>query len=114
MRQAGVIAAAGIFALENMIQRLEKDHATARRLAEIILGTRGISLNLESVQTNIVRFDISPCGLDSLQFAQGLAKRGVKLHCLTNKHIRAVMHRGITMKDVEKAGKEIRDFCLRL
>ena len=111
MRQAGVFAAAGIVALKKMINRLEEDHATAQKLAAILSGIKGLSLDLELVQTNIVRFDVSSLGLSSSQFAGEVGKRGVKLGPVTDILIRAVTHRGIRMRDVEKAGKIIHDFC---
>jgi threonine aldolase len=60
MRQAGVLAAAGIVALEKMIDRLAEDHVNARRLAEGLADTTGVAIDLDRVQTNIIYFDLTP------------------------------------------------------
>ena len=86
MRQAGVIAAAGVVALETMVDRLAEDHANARRLAEGIAKVPGLRVDLASVQTNIVIFGVErPGGPGSAQTATneivaGCAARKVKVH----------------------------------
>ncbi|MCW3986287.1 MAG: aminotransferase class I/II-fold pyridoxal phosphate-dependent enzyme, partial [Candidatus Bathyarchaeota archaeon] len=77
MRQAGIIAAPGIVALEKMIDRLEEDHKNARALAEGLAQINGISIELENVQTNIVHFDVSELPVTSEQFASKLRENGV-------------------------------------
>ncbi|MDD5289355.1 MAG: low-specificity L-threonine aldolase, partial [Dehalococcoidales bacterium] len=78
MRQAGVLAAAGIVALETMIDRLAEDHANARRLADGLVRIPGITLAQEKVPTNILMFDLSPALSGSL-FVAKLVEHGVKV-----------------------------------
>jgi threonine aldolase len=77
MRQAGVLAAAGLLALEKMSQRLAEDHSNARLLAEGIADIPGLKVDLRSVQTNIVIFDITDTGYDSRTYGELLKERGV-------------------------------------
>jgi threonine aldolase len=102
MRQAGVIAAPGIIALEKMINRLEDDHRNARLLAEGLAKIKGISINLETVQTNIVHFDVSGLGVASDQFIAEL--KGYNILALTRdkNRVRMVTHRGIEKEHIEK------------
>jgi len=103
MRQAGIIAAPGIVALEKMVGRLEEDHRNAKRLAEGIARIEGIAVDLERVQTNMVLFDISGLGVADELFLSRLKENGVL--ALTNaKHkVRMVTHRGIEGEHIEKA-----------
>lgn len=103
MRQAGIIAAPGIIALEKMIDRLRDDHRNARILAEKLAKTEGISINLETVQTNIVIFDVRDLGVTSAEFVQKLGEHGVKSKSVPMKEtsIRMVTHRGIEREDIE-------------
>ncbi len=104
MRQAGVIAAAGIVALTQMVERLADDHANARLLAEAIAQTPGLTIDLSAVQTNIVVFEIARPALAPAEFLRRVAAEGIKLGPFpgTTK-IRAVTHYGIERADVEKA-----------
>jgi threonine aldolase len=100
MRQAGVIAAPGIVALEKMIDRLKEDNANARLLGEGLAKIDGISIDLKTVQTNIVRFNLGSLGISEEEFVDGLAKHGI----LCGGHagaIRMVTHRHITRDDVK-------------
>jgi threonine aldolase len=102
MRQAGVLAAAGLVALETMVDRLAEDHANARRLAEGIQDAPGIKIDMTSVQTNIVLFDVQGAGMTPQAFCEALLAKGVK--CLprdTGWAVRMVTHRHITRQDVE-------------
>jgi len=103
MRQAGFIAAAGAVALEQMIERLVKDHANARRLAEGLAEIAGLSVNLERVQTNIVYFDLLDGGLEPDQFLASLHEGGVKMLSTGPRRFRAVTHYGIEAENIEKA-----------
>ncbi|MEA4883902.1 MAG: GntG family PLP-dependent aldolase [Clostridia bacterium] len=103
MRQAGVLAAAGIVALEKMIGRLAEDHANARAFAEGLSQIPGISINTSTVQTNIVVFDISALGIGSSRFASELEALGVKVSTRPPEGIRAVANRHFTAKDVNRA-----------
>jgi len=103
MRQAGIIAAAGVVALEQMIDRLAEDHVNARRLAEGLAEISGLSIDLERVQTNIIYFDLLDGGLEHDQFLARLNEGGVKMSSPGPRRFRAVTHYGIEAEDIEKA-----------
>jgi threonine aldolase len=99
MRQAGVIAAPGIIALERMVDRLTEDHENARVLAEGLARIPGVSINLETVQTNIVRYDIAGLGMDSTEYVSRLSAYGI-LTSGSDTRIRMVTHRLISREDI--------------
>jgi threonine aldolase len=101
MRQAGVIAAAGIVALETMVERLSEDHARARQLAEGLATIPG--LRVETPQTNMVRAHVEREGMDARKFAEGMASRGVLLVTYSATIFRMCTYRGITDADVAAA-----------
>jgi threonine aldolase len=102
MRQAGIIAAAGIVALERMVDRLAEDHVNARTLAEGLARLPRISIDLASVQTNIVIMRIDrPGGADEM--VAGCAARKVKLHAMSPTFIRCVTHKDVDADDVARA-----------
>ncbi len=101
MRQAGVIAAAGVVALQQMVDRLAEDHARARRLAEGIAELPFISVDLETVQTNIVFFDVK-APADAGQVAEHLRIAGVRLTAFGGPTLRFVTHYDISDQDVER------------
>ena len=103
MRQAGVIAAAGIVALSEMVERLAEDHQTARILAEGLAELPGIRLDLDTVQTNIVIFSTDKRQSDGTSFAQALAHEGVKIGDIGGGRFRAVTHYGISQVDIDEA-----------
>lgn len=103
MRQAGVIAAPGIIALEEMIERLEEDHRNARLLAEGLAKIDGISVNLETVQTNMVHFDVRGLDVTADQFVLRLKENGVLALTRDTSRLRMVTHRGIDKVQIEKA-----------
>ena len=80
MRQAGVLAAAALVALDEMVERLAEDHANARRLAEGLAALDGIGIEPESIQTNLVYFDVTAPGIDAAQLSGRLAARGVLMN----------------------------------
>ncbi len=115
MRQAGIIAAAGIYALDHNVDRLAEDHAHARRLAEGIAGTPGIDIDPAGVETNMVRFDIRSLGLTSLEFVNTLIERhGVRVSAPGPTYIRAIPHLGITQSDIDEAAAAIRSLAINL
>lgn len=77
MRQVGILAAAGIYALEHNIPRLAEDHANARELAEALNRMPGLTVNLKAAQTNIVAVEIDPAKMTVAEFVAGLAAKGV-------------------------------------
>jgi threonine aldolase len=113
MRQAGVIAAAGIVALETMVGRLAEDHANARRLAQGLAGIKGIRLAQDDIPTNIVMFDLSP-ELSVVEFFEGLEKAGVKVGLRDGRPFRAVTHRMVSSSDIDEALARIEAVCRKL
>ncbi len=103
MRQAGILAAAGIVALEEMIDRLAEDHANARLLAEAIAGMPGLEIDPATVRTNIVIYNVTHPSLTPAQVSAALKERGVLINPTEGRSMRAVTHYGIERGDVEKA-----------
>ncbi len=108
MRQAGVLAAAGIVALEEMVDRLAEDHANARILAEAIAGIPGLAIDPKTVMTNIVIFDVVSDRVTPAQVAARLLENGVKINPIEGRRMRAVTHYGIERADVEQAISALR------
>ncbi|MBI3245080.1 MAG: low-specificity L-threonine aldolase [Deltaproteobacteria bacterium] len=109
MRQAGIIAAAGIVALTEMIDRLAEDHRTARVLAEGVADLPGMQLDVETVQTNLVIFGPQTLPPEGPSFAQALARAGVHIGDLGGGRFRAVTHYGITLDDIHSAVQIVRN-----
>jgi threonine aldolase len=103
MRQVGVLSAAGIVALETMIERLSEDHRNARVLAEGLSKLPGISIDMTTVQTNIVQFDVSQLGISAREFAALLKARGLLVSTRPPTRIRMVTHRHIESSHVADA-----------
>jgi threonine aldolase len=103
MRQAGVLAAAGLIALQTCVDRLADDHRRARRLAEGLARVPGISIDLATVQSNIVRFDVAGLGLTSGGLADGLQQHGVRISGGPGTGVRMVAHRHIDDDSVDLA-----------
>ena len=113
MRQAGVIAAAGIVALETMVERLAEDHNNARRLAQGLTNIEGITLAQDDIPTNIVMFDLSP-ELSVAEFFKSLEGAGVKVGLRDGHPFRAVTHRMVSSSDIDEALTRIEEVCRRL
>jgi threonine aldolase len=113
MRQAGVIAAAGIVALETMVDRLAEDHANARRLAQGLAGIEGITLAQDDIPTNIVMFHLSP-ELSVVEFVEGLDRAEVKVGLRDGHPFRAVTHCMVSSSDIDEALARIEGVCRRL
>lgn len=103
MRQAGVLAAAGLLALEQGPKRLQEDHDNAQVLAQRLASVRGIALNPAKVLTNIVIFGVQPSGLSSAEFLSRIAGRHVLAVPVDSDHVRMVTHLDVTRHDVEAA-----------
>ena len=99
MRQAGIIAAAGIVALEKMVDRLAEDHAHARYIAEELIKVGGLNIDLETVQTNMVFCDTSPLQIGANQFVEMLKEEGLLVSAVSPHQIRLVTSRHITDKE---------------
>ena len=101
MRQAGILAAAGIVGLKHMVDRLAEDHENARQLAEG-LASAGFAIDLPTVQTNIVMVDVSRMGVKAVEFAAKLKKAGILVSVFGEYRIRMVTHHGITTVEIGK------------
>ena len=104
MRQSGILAAAGLYALEHNVERLAEDHANARRLAQIIGALDGIGIMNPEVETNIVFLDLSASGRRPKDIVAAMARRGVRMGTSYGGMIRAVTHLDVGRDDVETAG----------
>lgn len=113
MRQAGVIAAAGIVALQEMINRLADDHANARRLAYGLSHIPGITVWPDRTQTNIVMFE-SPTDVPISEFIRQLDMRGIKCGYRGGLRFRAVTHRMVTGADIDEALERINQLVREL
>jgi threonine aldolase len=107
MRQAGIVAAAGLYALDHNVERLAEDHANARRLAEGLAET-GLEVDREQVETNFVLLDVGRLGLDGDEALARLRAKGVLLSYAVRRNVlRAVMHLDVSAEDIEKAVERI-------
>lgn len=105
MRQAGFLAAAGLYALEHHVERLAEDHENARRFGEIISQVAGISLPSNIVETNIVFLDVSAAGISARQVSARLEEQGINIGAVNETVLRAVTHLDVNRAQVEEAGQ---------
>jgi threonine aldolase len=103
MRQAGVLAAPGLIALEEMPKRLAKDHDNARLLAEELSKLHGVSIDPASVQTNIVIFDVAGTGMSASEISSSLKLRGVLANGVSPTRMRMVTHFDVDRAACERA-----------
>jgi threonine aldolase len=106
MRQAGIIAAGAIYALEHNVGRLAEDHANAQVLAQGLGEIKGIVV--EPVETNLVFFDVWGLGLTAAEFNEGLIAHGVRVSELGPTRLRAVTHLDVSSKQIEEALQVVR------
>ena len=103
MRQAGIVAAAGVYALDHNVERLADDHARARRLGEA-LHDAGVPIELEQVETNFVQVDVGPLGLTREEAMARMKEHGVQLSTTVwPTKLRAVAHLDVTDDDIDNA-----------
>jgi threonine aldolase len=103
MRQAGILAAAAIYAVNNHFERLAEDHRRAKMLAEFIETLSEVEFDPETVQTNIIIFDIRKTGIDGQKFVDLLAQESVKMISFARTKIRAVTNLNISDLDIEQS-----------
>jgi threonine aldolase len=103
MRQAGIVAAAGIYALDHHMQRLEEDHRNAKRLASGLKGMKGVSIDPDQVETNILIFDISGIGMTAAGLTDAMRRRKILIHAVGKAHVRLVTHLDVSKEDIEAA-----------
>ncbi len=111
MRQAGVLAAAGLIALEKHTARLKEDHDNAKFLAQCLSKIPGIKIDPTTVQTNIVIFDISGTGIGSTEFTRRLAEKNVMAGGVNNELVRFVTHMDVDRSGCERALQVVEAIC---
>lgn len=109
MRQAGILAAAGLIALEKMPARLHEDHANAKFLATELNKLPGIKVDLDSVQTNIVVVDVSGTGMRGAEFIRSVGERGLLIGSGIGELVRFVTHMDVDRAACERAVAVVRD-----
>ena len=103
MRQAGIVAAAGVYALEHHVDRLAEDHARARKLGEALYAA-GVPVELEQVETNFVQVDVGPLGMTREEAMSRMKQEGVLLSTTVwPTKLRAVAHLDVTDDDIDAA-----------
>lgn len=109
MRQAGIVAAAGVYALEHHVERLADDHTHAKRFADGIADAKGIAVDANQVDTNMVYFDVSGTGVAAPEFSRRLmAEHQVRIGAMSATNLRAVTHLDVDNRDVETAIAAVR------
>ena len=103
MRQSGILAAAGLWALDHNLERLAEDHANARLLAEGLAGLRGVSLDLATVQTNIVIFRMAEGAPDATTIVARAQEMGVLVSAFAARTVRAVTHLDVSREQCRRA-----------
>lgn len=108
MRQAGIIAAGALYALEHHVDRLQEDHQKARFFAQELARVRDFEIDLEGVQTNIVIIEIGKSGKTPAQILEALKSKQILLTEMSHSAIRAVMHMDVSMEEVKQAVQTIK------
>jgi threonine aldolase len=103
MRQIGFLAAAGIYALDHHINRLEEDHQKAQKLARGLSVIPNLKIKPEEVETNILFFDVSPSERTAQEIALACRQKGVLLHPTAKTHIRCVTHLDVSSAEIDQA-----------
>ncbi|KAB2847379.1 MAG: low specificity L-threonine aldolase, partial [Hyphomicrobiaceae bacterium] len=111
LRQSGVLAAAGLYALDHHVERLAEDHANARTLGERVGNVAGIRLDPPQIDTNIVFFDTSGTGLQAAGFCERLLSKGVRMGAMGPSRIRAVTHHDVSADGIAEAGKAVAEIA---
>lgn len=105
LRQAGMLAAAGTYALDHHVARLADDHANAKRLAELACSVEGVVLANGAVETNLVFLDVAGTGLEAPAIQQALEEKGVNIGAFGSTILRAVTHLDVDAASIEEAGQ---------
>ncbi len=108
MRQAGIIAAAGVYALEHHVERLAEDHENARTFCRDIAQIPGIKLIFDRCQTNLVFFDVSETGMDAAEVAEKLLAYEVRIGAMGPHRMRAVTHLDVNRAQLTEAAEALR------
>ncbi len=105
MRQAGMLAAAGLYALEHHVDRLAEDHENARRFGEIVSQGEGVRLVFEPIETNLIFVDVSGAGVSARAVRARLEERGINVGVRGEALLRVVPHLDVNRAQVEEAGQ---------
>jgi threonine aldolase len=105
MRQAGILAAAGLYALKNNLSRLTEDHENAQAVAVGLVGLKGVTLDLSTVQTNIVIFRMAQGAADAAAIAARVKAEGVLVTVFGPRTLRAVAHLDVSREQCRRAGE---------
>jgi threonine aldolase len=111
MRQAGIIAAAGVYAFKHHVDRLADDHANAKLLEVGLKTISGVRQVNGPVETNILLFDVTETGKTAAEVGRRLEERGVRMSLFGPKMIRAVTHLDVSRTDCERAVEALREAC---
>jgi len=103
LRQAGVIAAAGIWALDNNIKRLAQDHENAKILGQRISEIQGMKVDTSPIQSNLVFFDVSATGRNARELSKELRKKGIWIGAVNQNIMRAVTHIDVSLPEIHQA-----------
>jgi threonine aldolase len=103
MRQAGIVAAAGLYALDHNVARLAEDHANARLIAERLAGVKGVLLDLATVETNIIVFRTAPAASDAAAVVARAKQEGVLVSAFAPRMVRAVTHMNVAREECLRA-----------
>jgi len=109
MRQSGIIAAAGVYALEHNVERLAEDHANAAAMAHGLSGIKGIRLQNDTIETNLVFFDVSGTGLSAPEISARVAEKGVAIGAMSDTMLRAVTHLDVDRAGIDEAVQAVAD-----
>jgi threonine aldolase len=109
MRQAGIIAAGALYALEHHVERLAEDHVHARLLANRLADEEGIDIDPAEVETNIIFFQVEKTGMTASEFVGRLRGLGVRMGASRKERVRAVTHLGISRQDILKAAHAVHE-----
>jgi threonine aldolase len=113
LRQSGILAAAGLYALDHHVTRLAEDHANAKRFADLVRDMPGVRIAQPKVETNIVFLDVSGTGRDATQISADAQKRGARIGAGSKTMMRAVTHLDVNAADIEAAAKVFREVAGR-
>ncbi len=105
MRQAGIIAAAGLYALDHHVERLADDHANAKLLAQRLAPLDGLGVEPDHVDTNIIIIDVSASRADAATWSKKLGEKGVRMAAIEPQSLRALTHLDVTGEEVERAAE---------
>jgi threonine aldolase len=112
MRQAGIIAAAGVYAFKHHVDRLADDHANAKLLEDGLKTIPNIKQINGPVETNIILFDVTGTGRSAAEIGKRLEERGVRMSLFGGSMIRAVTHLDVSSEDCERAVDALREACV--